>query len=218
MDPKYLLIPAVIFILGWFAFGVIYNLRRGEAMLRWMQAGLPLIGERTTLRWLGSSVAAMGIAKAKGPIRSLETLLVLAPRDVPWLWLLSSLQGRRDTLIFRAQLGTPPLADLELVDPASWSGRTAMQDVVQKGWESQPYGEMKLLAPPGLLHLAQETLERLESPARNLSPRYRCFGLRRGSPHLEVHIAFPNPRQADASEFFKALISLARAVGERNPA
>ncbi len=215
MDPKYLLIPAVIFVLGWFAYGVIYNLRRGEAMLRWMQSGLPQVGERTTLRWLGSSVAVMGIAKAKGPIRSLETLLVMAPRDVPWLWLLSSLQGRRDTLIFRAQLGTPPPVDLELIDPASWTGRTAMQEAVQRGWESQPYRDMKLLAPPGLLHLAQVTLERLELPARNLAPRYRRFGLRRGSPHLELHLAFPNPRQADAAEFFRALVGLARAAGER---
>lgn len=90
-----------------------------------------------------------------------------------------------------------------------------MREAVQRGWESQPYRDMKLLAPPGLLHLAQVTLERLELPARNLAPRYRRFGLRRGSPHLELHLAFPNPRQADAAEFFRALVGLARAAGER---
>lgn len=216
MDPKYFLILVVILVMGWFALGIIFNLRRGDAMLRWMQAGLPQIGERTTMRWLGTSVAALVIAKAKGPIRSLETLLVLAPRDVPWLWLLSSLQGRRDTLIFRAQLGTPPLVDLELVEPASWTGRSALKQAVQKGWESRPYGEMQLLAPQGLLNLAQTTLERLDQPARSLTSHYRRFALRRSSPHLELHLAFPDPRQADAVEFFKAFISLARAVGERS--
>ena len=215
MDPSSILVPAVILVLGWFGFGIIYNLRHGESMLRWMQKGLPLIGEKTTLRWLGTSVAQLVIAKAKGPIRSLETLLVLAPRDVPWLWLLSSIQGRRDTMIFRAQLGVPPLVDLELVDPTSWTGKAALKEALQKGWVRQPYHEYQLLASPGLLPLAQETLDRLDSFAQNLSNHYRRFSLRRGSPHLELHIGFPNPRQADPAQFFEALVSLARAIGER---
>jgi hypothetical protein len=215
MDPRSLLVLAVILVIGWFGFGIIYNLRHGEAVLRWMQTGLPLIGEKTTLRWLGTSVAQMVIAKAKGPIRSLETLLVLSPRDVPWLWLLSSIQGRRDTLIFRAQLGIPPLMDLELLDPTSWTGRTAMNQALQKGWVSQPYHEQQLLASQGMLQLAQETLDRLDSTIRGLSLNYRRFSLRRDSPHLEVHIGFPNLRQTDPAQFFEALISLARAIGER---
>jgi hypothetical protein len=203
-------------VVGWFAFGIIYNLRHGEAMLRWMQNGLPRVGEKTTLRWLGTSVAQLVIGKAKGPIRSLETLLVLAPRDVPWLWLFSSLQGRRDTLILRAQLGVPPRMDLELVDPISWTGRSALNQALKKGWVSQPYHEFQLLAPPEQLQLAQETLDRLDPSARNISPRYLRFSLRRDSPHLELHMGFPNPRQTDPAQFFDALISLARVIGERS--
>ncbi len=215
MDPTSLLIPAVILVVGWFGLGIIYNLRRGDSILRWMQKGLPRVGEKTTLRWLGTSVAQLVIAKAKGPIRSLETLLVLAPRDVPWLWLFSSLQGRRDTLIFRAQLGIPPPVDLELVDPASWTGRSALNQAVQKGWASRSYRDRQLLASPGQLPLAQETLDRLEASAQKLSSHYHRFSLRRDAPHLEVHVGFPDPRQTDAAQFFEALISLARAIGER---
>ncbi len=222
MDTTAILTVAVVVVVGWFAFGIIYNLRHGEAVLRWMQKGLPRVGEKTTLRWLGTSVAQLVIAKAKapGPIRSLETLLVLAPRDVPWLWLLSGLQGRRDTLIFRAQLGVPPRVDLELVDPASWTGRSALKQALQQGWVSQPYHELQLLASPGLLPLAQETLDRLDPTVRNLCPRYARFSLRRDArqdaPHLELHMGFPNPRQTDPARFFDALISLARAVGEQS--
>jgi hypothetical protein len=200
---------------GWFGAGIIYNLRHGEAMLRWMQAGLPRVGEKTTLRWLGTSVAQLIIARAKGPIRSLETLLVLAPRDVPWLWLISSLQGRRDTLIFRAQLGVPPLVELELVDPASWTGRAALSQALKNGWVSQPYHDLQLLASPGALPTAQETLDRLDSTVRAVSPHIRRFSLRRDTPHLELHIAFPDTRQTDANHFFDSLITLARVIGER---
>jgi hypothetical protein len=58
VNPQYLLVVAVAIVMGWFAFGVIYNLRRGDKLLKWMQTGLPRIGTRTTFRWLGTSVGA----------------------------------------------------------------------------------------------------------------------------------------------------------------
>jgi hypothetical protein len=82
VNPQYILVAAVILFMGWFAIGVVYNLRRGEALLKWMQGGLPSIGQKTTFRWLGTSVAELVIAHAKKPFRRLETLLVLKPRDV----------------------------------------------------------------------------------------------------------------------------------------
>lgn len=50
--------------------------------MRWLQDGLPLVGEKTTLRWLGSSVVELKIQQAKAPFRSAEILFVLEPRDL----------------------------------------------------------------------------------------------------------------------------------------
>src|SRR5512138_1072388 len=108
VDPQYILVVAVIVIMGWFAVGVIYNLRRGDALLKWIQRGLPNIGQKTTFRWLGTSVAELVIAHAKKPFRRLETLLLLKPRDIFWMTILAHFQGRSDIVIFRAQLNTPP--------------------------------------------------------------------------------------------------------------
>lgn len=215
MDPKYFLILAAIIILGWFAFGIIYNLRRGEALLRWMQSGLPRIGEKTTLRWMGSSVAELKIAHAKGSFRQLETLLVLAPRDVPWLWLISGLQGRRDTLIFRGQLGNPPYLEMELADPTSWTGRMAVTKATQLGWEKQPYQDYLLMAPAGRIDIAVQTINRIDTLTRQLSHHYRLFSLHRTSPHLELHLPFPDLRKEDAGQYFEKLQKLAQAIGER---
>ncbi len=213
MDPKSLLVPAVVVVLGWFAFGIIYNLRRGEAVLRWIQKGLPRIGERTSFRWLGSSVAELVISTAKKPFRRVETMIVLAPRDVPWLWLMAATQGRRDTLIFRAHLHNPPLVDLELADPASWTGRMALKEVTGRGWESQPYDGLTLMAPRGTLGLATSALARFAAPSQKLSQHFWRFSLRRQAPHLELHLAFPD-RRVDADPFMEALQDLARAVSE----
>ena len=215
MDPQYILVIVVIVIMGWFAFGVIYNLRRGDALLKWMQDGLPGIGQRTTFRWLGTSVAELVIAHAKKPFRRLETLLVLKPRDVFWMTIMAYFQGRNDIVIFRAQLSTPPLLDLELVDPKTWSGRNVLKQVTERKWESKAYKDMQLLAPKGLLDLAATTLDGLAFPMQRLSARYARFSLRRDAPNLELHVSSPAYRTLDAKQYFEALRELARAVSER---
>ena len=214
MDPQYILVVAVVVIMGWFAIGVIYNLRRGDALLKWMQNGLPAIGQRTTFRWLGTSVAELVIAHAKKPFRRLETLLVLKPRDIFWMTILASFQGRNDIVIFRAQLTTAPITDLELIDPKTWSGRTALKAINQSKWEGKPYQDMQLLAPQGLLDLAVATVDRLTVPLQKLSPHYARFSLHRDSPNFEVHVPFPSHRVLDAGKYFDALRELARAVSE----
>ena len=215
MNPQYILVIAVVVIMGWFAFGVIYNLRRGDALLKWMQGGLPSIGQRTTFRWLGTSVAELVIAHAKKPFRRLETLLVLKPRDVFWMTIAAYFQGREDIVIFRAHLHTAPLVDLELVDLKTWSGRNTSEQVTQRKWESKTYEGLQLMAPQGLLDLATRTIEGLAAPMRKLSPHYARFSLRRGAPNLEVHVPFPAYRTSDASQYFEALRELARAISER---
>jgi hypothetical protein len=204
--------------MGWFAIGVVYNLRRGDALLKWMQRGLPSIGQKTTFRWLGTSVAELVIAHAKKPFRRLETLLVLKPRDVFWMTILAALQGREDIVIFRAQLTTPPPVDLELVDTKSWSGRDVLQQVTERKWEGKTYQGLQLMAPPGLLDLATHTLDRLAIPMERLSARFARLSLRRDAsqPNFELHVPFPVFQTRDAKEYFESLRELARAVQERD--
>lgn len=218
MNVQYILVVALVIIMGWFAFGVVYNLRRGDALLKWMQNGLPRIGQRTTFRWLGTSVAELIIAHAKKPFRRLETLVVLKPRDVFWMTIIAYLQGREDIVIFRAQLSTVPLVDLELIDPKTWSGRDALKQMVERKWESKTYQDMLLLAPIGLLDLATTVLDKLAVPMKNLSPRYARLRLRRDAsrPNLELHMPFPAYRTSDAAHFFDALRELAHSIGERD--
>ena len=216
MNLQYFLVLAVIIFMGWFAFGMIYNLRRGDAMLKWMQSGLTRIGEKTTFRWLGTSVAELVIMKAKSPFRRLETLLVMKPRDVFWMTILATIQGRDDVLIYRAQLNSAPLLDLELADPKTWSGRSALQNVRQRGWDGRPYHDLQLMAPKGLLELAASTLDQLNEPMQKLSPGFARLSLRKGMPNLEIHIPFPDRRRTGSNDHFEALRNLARAITERD--
>jgi hypothetical protein len=215
MDPKYvILIFAIAIVMGWFAFGMIFNLRRGDKLLHWLRGGLPTIGEKTTFRWLGSSVAEMVINKAKKPFRNMITLLVFAPRDVPWMWAWARLNGRRDTIIFRADLSVAPRVDLEFADPGSWTGRLILGQLVARGWEARPFDGMQLMAPRGMLDYAAKTLEQLAPTSQGLANHYWRLSIRRQSPHLELHIPQPDPNQIEADRYFEALRKLAQSIAE----
>ncbi len=216
MNPQYILVIAVIIVIGWFAIGVLFNLRRGDRLLKWMQPGLAKIGARTTFRWLGTSVAELDIRQAKNPFRSLDTLLVMTPRDVFWMQALAALQGRRDTLIFRGALSTPPWLELELADPKTWTGRSALNQAALQNWDRQDYRGLQLMAPRGTLELATRILDRLSVPLEKLSPRYARFSLRRSAPNFELHLPFPSHTTVDPVDYFEALRELARAAGQRD--
>jgi hypothetical protein len=206
-------VSLVALVMGWFAFGVIRNLRRGNAVLQWMQSGLPSLGARTTLRWLGSSAVTLGIAKARPPFRQVELLLVLEPRDVPWLWLLSRARGRRDLLIVRGQLARPPRLEWDVLAPGSWSERERRVSAQARGWEAEPLGSARLLAPAATRSLARAAAPAALAAAQAVAPTVWRLSSRREAPQLELHVPLPDPRRAQAQPFFAALRALAEHLG-----
>ena len=103
-------------VVAWFAAGTIWNVRLGRETLRWLQGGLPLLGERTTLRWLGSTAVELVINEGKAEFARATVVIFLEPRDLVW-WPLSRLRGRRDTLIVRGVLRRAPAFELDALAP-----------------------------------------------------------------------------------------------------
>ena len=204
------LIAAVAVVMGWFGGGVIWNIRRGNAVLKWMQGGLSALGERTTLRWLGSSAVELAIAKARPPFRRCELVLLLEPRDVPWLWLWSLARGRRDLLILRGQLTAAPRLEYELFAPGSWTGRQALKHASQARWGNQMLGPLSFVAPKPSLPASLAAAPALLDSARNVDPEVCRLAVRREFPQLELHVPLPNPKNRDARQFFEAVRALAQ--------
>ena len=129
-----LFVLAVVVFLGWFALGTHLNVRKGHRLLRWLQDGMPLLGAKTTLRWLGSSAIELKVTSALAPLRSADVFIVLEPRDLPFLWWLFHARGRRDLLIVRAQLGATPPFELEALDLRAWSTRGIERAMRRNQW------------------------------------------------------------------------------------
>lgn len=205
-----ILVAVVVIFLGWFFVGTQWNVRKGDAILKWLNQGLSLVGEKSTMRWLGSSVMELKIAKAKDPFRTAETLALFEPRDVFFTWGVSHWQGRRDTIIFRAQLRSAPTFDLEVFDPQGWTTRTSESALRQKNWTrtdltaGQPLVAYSSGAWKGDPHV-------LVDIAARGGGRLLRLAVRRNVPNLEVHWILPDLQSHPARELFTTL----RKIGEQ---
>ena len=169
-----------------FALGTQRNIRLGNSQLRWLQGGLPLLGARTTMRWLGSSAVQLDIVEPLEPFREATLLVVLEPRDVPLLWLFARGRGRRDVIIIRGSLRRAPRFDLDATDPAAW---LPAPDLDETGWQPIAFvdgidarvnGELD----PAALDIARRTWRAVE---RGGGVPWR-LSIRRTVPHLELHV------------------------------
>ena len=196
---------AAVAVVAWFAAGTIWNVRLGRELMRWMQDGLAIVGSRTTVRWLGSTVVEMVIRDGKDPFAGVTLVVFLEARDLPWMWAIGRGRGRRDTLIIRGVLRRTPALEFEVLDPKSWSYRDALPRVPRE-WPARS-GEL-VVHYDGAAALTQATAL-LEMAGRG-GLVVKRLSVRRAEPHFQLHVPLPDRRQP-ARAFFEAV----RALAER---
>ena len=209
-----LLTIALLVVLLGFAFGTHRNVRRGNDLLRWLQEGLPLIGERTTLKWLGSSAVQLDITEPRTPFTEAQIVVVLEPRDVGWLWAWARSRGRRDFLILRGRLERSPRFEIEAGDSRGWTGRDRLDKLDLDSWTQADWGDENVQ----IAHTTDADSEAVRSVWEELRSKtggvWR-LSVRRTSPHLEVHI-LPPDGDAPADLVIRAFTELADMAVTRN--
>lgn len=208
-----LLIAATAAILLWFTFGTQRNIRRGNRLLAWLQDGLPELGPRTTLRWLGSSVAELAIVQPRHPFREALLMVVLEPRDVGALWALTRSRGRRDFFVLRLSLLRAPTVRADLVAPRAWTATDRRRD------DHEPEHEASWTDAAGaavrIRHDGRADLDELRRGWDRLAERSGGMwriSVRPVVPHLEVHLLPPDPETAGARPLLHEVAELARAL------
>jgi hypothetical protein len=199
---------AAILLVAWFAAGTIWNISRGRALMRWMQSGLPVLGKRTTVRWLGSTAVEMVIADGNAPFAAVTLVIFLEPRDMPWMWAIGRARGRRDTLIIRGVLRKSRDLEFEALDPASWSGRDAARRLPPEWTGSsrdEPGSDIVVYCATGPTLAYATTLLAL---ARGAGMAVKRLSMRRTEPHFQLHVLLPDERQP-ARDFFEAVHAIA---------
>ena len=210
----FVFVVGALFFFGWFALGMQWNIRKGNNVLRWLRDGLPVIGEKTTMRWLGSSVVELKIEKARDPFRNAETLVVLEPRDVSLLWAFYRARGRRDLLIFRAQTRASPSFELEAIDPKAWTTHGIERDVQGKGWHA-----LQIDGGSGLnVYLANEVeanrAKTLLAQTMNMGGKLVRLSVHRTVPNLEAHWLLPDTNALAARDWFIKLSQVCKSASD----
>lgn len=206
-----ILFAALILVLLAFTFGTQRNISRGNAILRWLQGGLPRLGPRTTLNWLGSSVVQLHVTEPLEPFREMTVMAVMEPRDVPILWFLTRARGRRDLLIFRASLRRAPHDELDAADPAAWI--RAREPAEEEGWQpidwpGQALAHGRGRPDPATIQAARTAWIRLTAASGGV---WR-MSVRQTVPHLEVHVLPPDLRAVGSEPLVEAIRELAAVV------
>jgi hypothetical protein len=206
----YALMLLLIAVLLIFALGTRRNIRRGNDLLRWLQAGLALLGQRTTFRWLGSTAVVLKIAEAKTPFREAEVVVVLEPRDVSLLWAWARSRGRRDFVILRGWLRRPPRFEIEAGDERGWTGTDRLKRIDWETWVEADWG----LDGVRVAHTSEADpveIRRLWEALTDASGGVWRLSIRRDRPHLEVHVVPPRPG-VGSEQLVEGFRDLARAA------
>lgn len=203
-----LAIGLVLVVMLWFTLGTQRNVRKGNEILRWLQGGLPILGSRTTLRWLGSSAVELGIAEASAPFRDATLVVVLEPRDVGLLWAFSRSRGRRDFLIVRANLRRAPRFSLQAAHRSAWTARDEASDpsLTRVHW---PGDGVDAWASEGAdERAARAAWERLGKASGGVWK----LTVQPLVPHLEVHVLPPDLDQVPADRLLSTVADLGREL------
>jgi hypothetical protein len=209
--PAVLLVLLLVVLL-WFALGTQRNIRRGNRLLGWLQEGLPLLGRRATLRWLGSSAAQLRIAQAKEPFQEAEIVVVLEPRDVTLLWAWARSRNRRDFLILRGRLERAPSFELEAGDDRGWTGRDRLRRGDVDAWPEADWGDAHISvrhSPGGRPDIVRHMWEALAAASGGV---WR-LSIRREPPHIEAHV-LPPPVGARADRLIGAFRELGTQLAD----
>jgi hypothetical protein len=204
-------IGLLIVVMLWFTFGTQRNIRKGNDLLAWLQGGLPLIGPRTTMRWLGSSAVELRIAEPNEPFRDATVVVVLEPRDVGLLWAFARFRGRRDFIIIRGNLRRPPRFSADVGDPTGWTGRMdppADTGLRQTTWSEGVVAHLDANADEAIV---REAWRRLDATSAGV---WR-FTIQPVVPHLEVHVRPPDRNAIGAEQLVSGVVDLARQLDAR---
>jgi hypothetical protein len=201
-------IVAGVLILG-YILGYFYNRQRAVVIYTWLKKGLSAIGTVT----LGEKLPGMAtggrleVNQAAPPLKRVETIYLLAPRENILFWLFHMLQGRGDELIVWITCQSKPEQAVE-------AARKGDRQFAQR-MHATDKPKLTLLTSSGNLQVAVEEIHgaRLASKVEHFIEGYKShlirLAIRPEKPHLFLRVNLNLMRKRTADELLKDLSDLA---------
>lgn len=203
---------AVIIIAGILIFGYIFgyysNRQKAEKIFSWLKPGLSTLGEVT----LGGKLPGMAsggrleVNQPMAPLKSVETVYLLAPRENLIFWIFNLLQGRSDELIVWINYLSKPEQAVEVARRGNRQFEKRLKEPEKPALtmlEGQGGLQMAAEDKPGstILNKAQAFLQHYPSVVIRLAVRPE-------KPHLFLRINLRVMQRTSAKELLEELRDL----------
>ncbi len=201
------IIIAAILILG-YILGYYYNRQRAEQIFRWLKGGLSTLGEVSVGEKLPGMVTGgrLEVNQASAPLKKVEAIYLLSPRDNLLFWIFHLVQGRSDELIVWVTYQSRPEQAVEVARKGDRQFAKRMNDK-----------EKPALSMLEGIHGLQIAVE--QKPGAMLIGKVQAFvsshasylirlAVRPDKPHLYLRLNLRLTRSFSATELFTALKDL----------
>ena len=111
------IIGLTVILVASFAFGSIWNRRIQKAFWNSLKKALKRYTRRVSYKGLGSSGFKVAFRPSSGPLKKVEVTLILLAREMPPYLLAAYALGRRDRMIFKANVVAKPTFHFEALGP-----------------------------------------------------------------------------------------------------
>lgn len=203
----------LLVLLCWYLIGTQYNIRSARRALKWLEQGLPILGEKAALNWTGVSHVRVQIPKAKEPFRSADVIIDLVPRELPFWFLWRTNSRRQDTLIVRAQLRAAPRFDL-----VSHSSRVSADEQLKRSgsgqWTAVQGGLANEMTADIRGNISPYAVNRLIVQTTLDGMTLTRLIVHRSAPNLEVHYLLPQFEQVSPQRVFTSIHQLGEEVAQ----
>ncbi len=202
-----ILIACGVLLLG-YIFGYYYNRQKAVGIYAWLHQGLATLGTVTR----GEKIPGMAtggrleVNQPTPPLKSVETVYLMAPRENLLFWLFSILQRRGDELIVWITYQAKPEQSVEVARRGNRQFEKRMRDREKPALsirESQGRLQVAAEEKPG----ARE-VDRVRSLMRQYPSSVVRLALRPEKPHLFLRINLRIMQHVKAEELFNVLKQL----------
>jgi len=198
-------------VLGiWFVVGWQMNRRHGRRLLEWIIRGLRPSGGQLTASRLGLSGFQVNVHNAQAPFKSIETTVLLQPREVLLLWILNLLRGGADYFVLNGTLRASPRGEVEVVKKKGPQAQPLLKGLDEKPWSSQETDSGLIIASRG--KQGKKLAEAISHRIEDLSPRLLRLSLSKKAPHLLVNLSLADLDEQSALLLLSSLRDLAQTV------
>lgn len=199
---------SAILILGYIR-GYYYNRQRAGQILAWLEDGLKTFGPVSS----GDKLPGMAtggrleVKRAAPPLKRVEAVYLLAPRENPLFLLFHLLQGRRDELILWVTYQSKPEQEVEAAQPRDRQLENRLKDL----------GKIPLsvsTGPHGLLVASERKKDgalpgKVQSFLERYGKQVYRLALRGNKPHLFLKVNLRIIMSTPAVDFFSDVRELA---------